>query len=224
MNFAVRHLAKLSVSVILLACCQSAFAFTIGSDAIPMLFSYPPDPKLFPTDFHAAAPDFDDTSGILRWPNGRLEPGPHEYIDNFPTRGIRLRNALDERRVKHVFLHFQYNPDFGDPEDPEDDDIPVSPQPHGEDFNQFFWIRATTSGGERVTATGASWVQDSETKILHVYQTWTIKPQPSSEFIDLDRQVPEDFMWVQTICIPEPATLLLTLLPLALTGMRRRRT
>ena len=94
----------------------------------------------------------------------------------------------------------------------------VEPQSSGSPFNPNLWNTIVPEYNPplppediEVLPTGASTHWDGST--LHIWQTWSINPQPNSETITI-----KDFAaWsdhfkgfeVETICIPEPASILL---------------
>ena len=190
-------------------------ALVVGNGPLPAPFPDPPpvpDPNLYPVDYMGSAPDYSDTSMSLPWPGGFSEPGPHFYDPQGKV--IHIANAFSQIYVKTVWMHLVFPPGGG---------WPNPPQPHDEVVNPALWGVATADGGTP-TLTGASWEQ-SPLGTLHVYQTWTISPQPYSENINIAAIVATaggqpSLVNVRTVCTPEPGV---TLAGLALAGLLLKR-
>jgi len=154
-------------------------------------------------------PEFDKNTNIVT----------HTY--NAKTKGIRMGNIANKNGVKSVWLHMEFDslgPDIVDLYyDPNLKFIP------GQDFqdNTSYWPFILSTGNVAVTGAAIQWDGSS----LHIFQTWTINPQPASETIDisnvLQRNGGTDWsanlqtIHVMTACtifppaVPEPTSLLL---------------
>lgn len=145
------------------------------------------------------------------------DPNVNKY--DTATHTAYLVNERPANPVKHAWMYAVFNVALG-----------TTWIPAG---NQSFCLVTPDPNNYLVSETGKEWQQSgSSMQYLEVWQTWDIKPNPQAESFDLSGFFANNSgltlrsLDIQTVCVPEPTTVMagaLLLIPFGVSTIRKLR-